>query len=57
MSEEPLAAEWLKRDVFEIAGIPQRLDRHQPTPYLVALGTQYRMREPICAIINELFYQ
>ena len=56
MSEEPLAVEWLKRDVFEIAGVPQRLKRRQPTPHLVALGTQYRMREPICAVINELFY-
>jgi ssDNA-binding Zn-finger/Zn-ribbon topoisomerase 1/KaiC/GvpD/RAD55 family RecA-like ATPase len=55
-SEEPLAAEWLKRDAFEIAGIPQRLERHQPTPHLVVLGTQYRMRESICAVINELFY-
>lgn len=56
MSDEDLAAEWLKRDVFEIAGIPARLARRQPTPHLVALGTQYRMREPICALINELFY-
>lgn len=56
MSEEDLATEWLKRDVFEMAGIPERLARRQPTPHLVALGTQYRMREPICAVINELFY-
>lgn len=56
MSDEPLAAEWLKRDVFEKAGIPQRLEQHQPTPHLVTLGTQYRMREPICAVVNELFY-
>jgi ssDNA-binding Zn-finger/Zn-ribbon topoisomerase 1 len=56
MSEEPLAGEWLKRDVFEKAGIPERLGRRQATPHLVALGTQYRMREPICAVINRLFY-
>ncbi|MBI4507914.1 MAG: AAA family ATPase [Chloroflexi bacterium] len=56
MSDEPLAAEWLKCDVFEKAGIPQRLKRREPTPHLVALGTQYRMREPICAVVNELFY-
>jgi len=56
MSDEPLAAEWLKCDVFEKAGIPQRLKRQEPTPHLVALGTQYRMREPICAVVNELFY-
>jgi ssDNA-binding Zn-finger/Zn-ribbon topoisomerase 1 len=56
MSDEPLAAEWLKCDVFEKAGICQRLKRREPTPYLVALGTQYRMREPICAVVNKLFY-
>jgi ssDNA-binding Zn-finger/Zn-ribbon topoisomerase 1 len=56
MSDEALAAEWLKCDAFEKAGIPQRLKRREPTPHLVALGTQYRMREPICAVINELFY-
>lgn len=56
ISEEKLAGEWLKRDVFEMAGIPDRLANRQPTPHLVALGTQYRMREPICAVINDLFY-
>ncbi len=56
MSDEPLAGEWLKRDVFEKAGIPERLQRREPTPHLVQLRTQYRMREPICEIINSLFY-
>lgn len=56
MSDESLAADWLKQDVFEKAGIPSRLERCEPTPHLVVLGTQYRMREPICAVINELFY-
>jgi hypothetical protein len=56
MSDEPLAGEWLKRDVFEKAGIPERLQRREPTPHLVALRTQYRMREPICEVINGLFY-
>lgn len=56
MSDEPLASEWLKCDVFEKAKIPEQLARRQPTPHLVALGTQYRMCEPICAVINKLFY-
>lgn len=56
ISDEPLAAEWLKCDVFEKAGIPQRLAQREPTPHLVVLGTQYRMCEPICAVINTLFY-
>jgi ssDNA-binding Zn-finger/Zn-ribbon topoisomerase 1 len=56
MSDDPSAAEWLKCDVFELAGIPQRLAQGEPTPHLVTLGTQYRMREPICAVVNTLFY-
>lgn len=56
MSDERLAAEWLKCDVFDKAGIPQQLKPEEPTPHLVALGIQYRMREPICAVLNELFY-
>lgn len=56
MSDAPLAAEWLKCDVFEKAGIPERLERREPTPHLIVLRTQYRMRRPICALINELFY-
>lgn len=56
MSDEPLASEWLKCDVFEKAGIPEGLAKRHATPHLVALGTQYRMREPICAVINDLFY-
>ena len=50
----PAAPNALKRDVFEVAGIPHRL-KHPPA-YLVSLGTQYRMREPICEAVNRLFY-
>lgn len=56
MSDENPSKEWLKRDVFEIAGIPTRVLNRQLTPSLVSLSTQYRMREPICAVINQLFY-
>jgi len=56
-SDDPLAEEWLKCDIFEKAGIPERLARRQPAPHLVSLRTQYRMCEPICGIVNELFYR
>lgn len=56
MSSEPQALAWLKRDVFEKAGIPDRLATGEPTPQLVALRTQFRMREPICEILNAFFY-
>jgi hypothetical protein len=55
-SDEPLAAEWLRQDVFELAGIPGRLARQESLPHLVALRTQYRMREPICEVVSALFY-
>jgi ssDNA-binding Zn-finger/Zn-ribbon topoisomerase 1 len=56
MSDEVLTAQWLKCDAFEKSGIPQRLERRESIPHLVSLGIQYRMREPICAVINDLFY-
>ncbi len=56
VSQEPPAEEWLKRDIFEIAHIPERLKQGEATPYLVALQTQYRMCDPICAVVNDLFY-
>jgi hypothetical protein len=55
-SDEPAAEEWLKRDVFEKVGIPERILRHTATPELVTLRTQYRMREPICELVNRFFY-
>ena len=56
MTEEESAREWLARDVFEVAGIPNRLGKGQSMPYLVSLGRQYRMRRPICRAINSHFY-
>ena len=56
MSDEDLAREWLNCDVFVKAGVTACVARRQPTPHLVALSTQYRMREPICAVVSELFY-
>jgi len=55
-SEEQLACEWLRRDVFHMANIPEHLKRRQDLPHLAALSVQYRMCEPICAVLNELFY-
>ncbi len=57
MSDEPLAAEWLKRDVFENAGIPSASSGVSLCRISSRSGTQYRMREPICAVINKLFYR
>lgn len=56
MCDQPLAQEWLKRDAFEIAGIPAKLKAGKPPPYLIRLGIQYRMEERICTVLNRLFY-
>ena len=57
ISNDDLAEQWLKQDVFERNGIPDQLARGKDVAALVSLGTQYRMREPICSVINELFYR
>lgn len=56
LSEGELARRWLKRDVFDVCGIPRQLAK-KPPDHLVILRTQYRMREPICALVNGLFYR
>ena len=56
MSNNDLAEQWLKRDVFRIAGIPERVRLGNPPPQLVSLREQYRMRAPICAVVSDLFY-
>ena len=56
-SDGPLAQQWLKRDAFQVAGIPDALDQGKEPSHLVPLTMQYRMTEPICDIVNGRFYQ
>lgn len=56
MSDSDQARKWLRKDAFEVAGIPIRVVKKQETPFLTSLGTQYRMHESICNVINDLFY-
>lgn len=56
MSDEPLAAEWLKKDAFDKAGIPNQVDTKKQPAYLAALKMQYRMRDDICRVTNKLTY-
>ncbi|MEU9178919.1 AAA domain-containing protein [Streptomyces sp. NPDC048550] len=57
-SEEERAhsREWTARDAFHAAGLVDPSGRVRQDPRLVALDTQYRMREPICAVVNEVAY-
>ena len=56
MSNEPEALEWLKKDVFEMAGIPKKVQSKKLPEYLCALQIQFRMKAAICDCINEHFY-
>ncbi len=55
-SESFHAKEWLQRDIFEHAGIVEKVNRRHPDSRLVLLATQYRMHPDIAAIPNHLFY-
>ncbi|MGC5360249.1 AAA domain-containing protein [Streptomyces sp. DT24] len=57
-SEEERAhsREWTARDAFHAAGLVDPSGRVGQDPRLVALDTQYRMRAPICAVVNEVAY-
>ncbi len=55
-SDRPSVATWLKRDVFEEAGVTERVNRNQPDSRLAMLATQYRMHPNIAAVPNRLYY-
>jgi hypothetical protein len=51
-STSPEVTRWLARDAFTEVGLPLP----SPPPWLAALRTQYRMREPIASVVTSLFY-
>jgi superfamily I DNA and/or RNA helicase len=55
-AETDNARTWLQRDIFEEAGIIDRVNRNQQDDRMVLLQTQYRMHPSISAIPNHLFY-
>lgn len=54
--EREHSREWTARDAFHAAGLVDSSGRVRQDPRLAALDTQYRMREPICAVVNEVAY-
>ncbi len=54
LSDELLAADWLKKDAFCKIGVPQQVAT--APHYLAALRIQFRMRCDICEVTNRLFY-
>ncbi|MDV9177360.1 AAA domain-containing protein, partial [Streptomyces sp. W16] len=54
--EKAHSREWAARDTFHAAGLVTDSGSVREDPRLVALDTQYRMREPICALVNDVAY-
>ncbi len=55
--EEKLVAKWLKRDIFELAGITKAITKDSTIPdYVKQLRLQYRMHPEIAELINHLIY-
>lgn len=50
------ARQWSATDAFRAAGLVTAAGTVRQDPRLVALSTQYRMREPICALVNAVAY-
>ncbi|MEV0524580.1 AAA domain-containing protein [Streptomyces sp. NPDC050439] len=54
--ERAHSREWAARDAFHAAGLVSASGGVRQDPRLVALDTQYRMREPICGLVNAVAY-
>ncbi|MEV6484221.1 AAA domain-containing protein [Streptomyces sp. NPDC051576] len=54
--ERAHSLEWAARDAFHAAGLVTPSGGVRPDPRLVPLDTQYRMREPICRLVNAVAY-
>ncbi|MBB6120544.1 AAA domain-containing protein [Nocardiopsis algeriensis] len=55
--EKEHARHWMDRDAFHAAGLVDSAGRVVDDPHLVRLGTQYRMRPDICAVVNRVAYR
>ena len=52
----PAISRWLKRDIYDYAGLIRATDTGQSDPRMVMLTTQYRMHPQISRVPNRLFY-
>ncbi|MFN6478294.1 AAA domain-containing protein [Nostoc sp. DedQUE07] len=55
-AETEATEQWLQRDIFDEAGITQKVNNGQIDSRMVLLKTQYRMNPAISKIPNQLFY-
>ncbi len=57
ISDEPQVKKWLKRDIFEINEIPEKISKGIEDNRLVKLTEQRRMSPEIADIVNESVYK
>ncbi|NJP44511.1 AAA domain-containing protein [Actinacidiphila epipremni] len=55
-AERAHARRWTAQDPFHAAGLVDPAGQVRPAAHLVALDTQYRMRAPICDLVNTVAY-
>jgi hypothetical protein len=56
LSRSSSAREWFARDVFEVSGVVDLVDRGEEHPALATLTTQFRGHQELSALINDRFY-
>ena len=56
VSRSAAATSWLGRDVFELAGVVERIEAGEHDPRLAVLRTQYRMGEVIAEGVSRVAY-
>jgi superfamily I DNA and/or RNA helicase len=55
LSRSAAANAWLRRDAFDVVGIPDDVERGDYPPYLVMLTQQYRMAPGICELVSDAY--
>ncbi len=57
MSNNELVKKWLKTNIFQVAGITEKIERKEKENRIVILKEQRRMPKEIAEVVNRLIYQ
>lgn len=55
MANHELVNKWLKRDIFEVFGITEKINRGESEPRLAVLKEQRRMPHEIASLVNRIY--
>ncbi len=56
LSQSPAARQWFARDIFDAAGIVDKVENGEGDKRLVSLTSHFRGHETLCQLINDRFY-